>query len=217
MRVSATQDIIRRGRGRPRNPDKQASLIAAAHRLLLANGAAGVTVDQLAAEAKVAKTTLYLYFKDKDAIIEAAVREESRRLLADDWLSDHEGMGFEAILEDVGRQLITSQVTAEGRGFRRLVTELADRHPHLRDRMFDAAARRIYRILSDVLTRGRAAGRIDAPDMAEATDALIGLWGGFFIFEAEAGMREIGGAEIDRHAQRGVRLFMRLYGASASC
>ncbi|WP_162256381.1 TetR/AcrR family transcriptional regulator [Sphingomonas sp. Root710] len=212
--MSATQDIIKRGRGRPRNPDKQASLIVAAHRLLLANGAAGVTVDQLAAEAKVAKTTLYLYFKDKDAIIEAAVREESRRLLADDWLAQHAGMSFEETLADIGRQLITNQVTAEGLGFRRLVAELADRHPHLRDRMFDAAARRIHRILSAVLTRAYDEGHIDAPDISDATDALIGLWGGFFIFEAEAGLREVSADEVERHAHRGVRLFMRLFGKS---
>jgi len=42
--------------------------------LLTRNGIQGLTMDRVAAEAGVAKGTLYVYFKNKEEILDAALR-----------------------------------------------------------------------------------------------------------------------------------------------
>ena len=50
--------------------------------LLLSHGLR-MTVDAVALRAKVAKTTFYTYFKDKEAFIEAVMLRESARTMSD--------------------------------------------------------------------------------------------------------------------------------------
>lgn len=49
------------------------SILDAAISLLMCDGIQGLTMDRVAAEAGVAKGTLYVYFKNKDEILDAAV------------------------------------------------------------------------------------------------------------------------------------------------
>jgi len=56
--------------GRPRDPAKVEAILDTSWRLFLARGVEGVTVDTIAAEAGVAKMTLYAYFPDKRALFQ---------------------------------------------------------------------------------------------------------------------------------------------------
>lgn len=60
-----------RGRGRPSVPDAvvRQSIVAAAQRLLSSGGAAAMTMERVAAEAGIAKKTLYRFASDRAALI----------------------------------------------------------------------------------------------------------------------------------------------------
>ncbi len=55
--------------------DKQEQILSAARRLILRQGLRATSMEAIAAEARVAKPTLYKYYGDKNALFEAIVAE----------------------------------------------------------------------------------------------------------------------------------------------
>lgn len=55
--------------------EKRAEILRAARQLALRHGLAGVTMEAIAKEARVAKPTLYKYYGDKSAVFEAIITE----------------------------------------------------------------------------------------------------------------------------------------------
>lgn len=55
--------------------DKQEQILSAARRLILRQGLRATSMEAIAAEARVAKPTLYKYYGDKNAVFEAIVAE----------------------------------------------------------------------------------------------------------------------------------------------
>jgi TetR/AcrR family transcriptional regulator, fatty acid metabolism regulator protein len=70
------------GRRDEKKASKLRRLEAAGEQAFLEHGYAGATIDQIAAEADVARGTFYLYFKDKDALFAALVDRFMEPLVA---------------------------------------------------------------------------------------------------------------------------------------
>ena len=68
----------RRGRGRPRTPGAEQKILAAALEEYGEHGWSGFTMDAVARRAGVGKSTVYLRWHDKDALLTDAVRLRSR-------------------------------------------------------------------------------------------------------------------------------------------
>jgi AcrR family transcriptional regulator len=60
---------------------RRASILTAARRVIAQRGLAGASMQAIAAEAGIAKGTLYLYFKDRDELMEHAVGDMFEELL----------------------------------------------------------------------------------------------------------------------------------------
>src|SRR5690349_10351186 len=71
------------GPGRPKDLGKRAAILEAAKRLFVAQGFAGVSMDQIAADAGVSKLTVYSHFGDKEALFAAAVQAHFEQQLPD--------------------------------------------------------------------------------------------------------------------------------------
>ncbi len=74
----------RRKRGRPRNEGAEDKILDAALAEYGEHGWAGFTVDGLARRAGVGKSTVYLRWPDKDAVLTEAVSSRAKRLAPDD-------------------------------------------------------------------------------------------------------------------------------------
>lgn len=61
--------------------EKKQSLLTAARELFMENGVAKTSIDQIASRAQVAKGTFYLYFRDKDDLLQALVYRISCHVL----------------------------------------------------------------------------------------------------------------------------------------
>ena len=73
---------LRSGRGRrPTAEVRRGSILAAALTVFASHGFEAARLDDVAARAGVAKGTLYLYFRDKEALFEALVRDAVTPLL----------------------------------------------------------------------------------------------------------------------------------------
>ncbi|WP_345522085.1 TetR/AcrR family transcriptional regulator [Nocardioides conyzicola] len=71
----------RRGRGRPRSPGAEQKILHAALEEYTEHGWAGFTMDGVARRASFGKSTLYLRWPDKDALLTDAVRLRSRTVV----------------------------------------------------------------------------------------------------------------------------------------
>jgi AcrR family transcriptional regulator len=73
-RAGASQGPAR-GRGRPRSAEAEQAILAATLRMLGTQGVAGTTIEGVAAEAGVGKTTIYRRWSSKTDLIVAAISE----------------------------------------------------------------------------------------------------------------------------------------------
>lgn len=65
---------------RERVEEREEAIIAAGHEVFLEHGFEGARVAEIAARAKVAEGTIYLYFKSKEALLHAVIAEFYARL-----------------------------------------------------------------------------------------------------------------------------------------
>jgi AcrR family transcriptional regulator len=79
--MTSGDEAPRRGRGRPRAPGAEQKILHAALEEYTEHGWAGFTMDGVARRAGFGKSTLYLRWPDKDALLTDAVRLRSRTVV----------------------------------------------------------------------------------------------------------------------------------------
>lgn len=65
--------MTRRGPGRPRNPETDTAILAAAMELFVERGIEGMSIEQVAKRAGVAKPTVYLRWSSKEQLVAQAI------------------------------------------------------------------------------------------------------------------------------------------------
>jgi AcrR family transcriptional regulator len=79
--MTSSDEQPRRGRGRPRSPGAEEKILHSALEEYTEHGWAGFTMDGVARRAGFGKSTLYLRWADKDALLTDAVRLRTRVIL----------------------------------------------------------------------------------------------------------------------------------------
>lgn len=200
---------VKRGPGRPKSPKKREAILDAARKLFLAHGPE-VTLDAIAAEAGVAKVTVYSNFLDKDDLIDQVINRESLALWPDVNLERLTLNPTKLALHDFGVQLVSFLNSREHLGWDRL---LATQKGEGARRLFEAGPGRSLRRLTQIIEHGAKGGHLLVPNAAEAAEDLYGLWIGFVSLAVRLGAREpMTDVEIEGKVTRGVYLFMRIYG-----
>lgn len=118
--------------GRPREADRAArrdALLETALRIFLAHGYAGTSIEQVAAEARVAKRTIYTSVGDKTDLFVAVVRRLGDRVVQPD--ADQPGD-----LRAFCQRLVRLMLSDEAVGLHRLVIAEAATFPELADRLY---------------------------------------------------------------------------------
>jgi TetR/AcrR family transcriptional regulator, mexJK operon transcriptional repressor len=198
--------------GRPVDPAKRAAVLRTARRLFLARGYDAVTMGEIAVRAKVSKATLYAYFADRSALLEAVIRREADGIVGDAQLLEQADLDLESQLRRFGLRLLIFLTNPERLQFERLLSGAAERYPHLAARFFEAGPGRARATLAGLLIAGRQRGLLRVQDPVAAAGDLAGLWQGFLRIETSLRYRrQPGTAALRRRVARGVQLFMRLY------
>lgn len=204
-------NVMKRPRGRPRKLAAVDALLNAGHELLLAYGLR-VTVDMIVAEAHVAKTTFYTYFKDKEAFVEAVMLRESARTITDEeFLAAHDGELRDTLVR-FGMQYLTFANEVRLAAWDRLIASANDIYPELALRFYEAGPGRAYRLLREILREAHCKRILNIPDPAAAAEELMGLWYGQMILQINLKvMPPMTSDEIRTRAERGVNLLYRIY------
>lgn len=159
---------------RRRNESTPADLTAAALALFVEKGFAATRLDDVASRAGVSKGTVYLYFKSKDELFRAVIREGMVPAIehGEAMAAGHQGSSAELLRMLLRRwwELIGGTELA---GVPKLMISEARNFPELA-RFYEAQViDRCRRLLAGVLNRGIADGEFRAINVDAAVDVVI--------------------------------------------
>jgi TetR/AcrR family transcriptional repressor of mexJK operon len=201
----------KRGRGRPKKLSAVDALLDAGRDLLLAHGLR-VTVDVIVARAKVAKTTFYTYFKDKEAFIEAVMLRESARTISDEEYVASQDGDLRRTLIRFGTRYLAFANEVRLPAWDRLIASANDIYPELAVRLYEAGPGRAYKLLIEILREADRRGLLNIPDPAQAAEELTGVWYGYTVLRVNLKvLPPMTQADIQQRAERGVEILYRLY------
>jgi TetR/AcrR family transcriptional regulator, mexJK operon transcriptional repressor len=203
----------RRLRGRPKDADKRAAIVAAAHRLFLQRGLEAVKVEEIAGEASVSKMTVYSNFADKAALFEAVVEEQNARIeRAFERFPVARG-DFATVATEFGTALLTFLLDPEIMRFDHILSAELDRHPGLGQRFYRAGPSQMQGTLASTIEAAMHGDELKVGDAKRAAEDLIALWLGLAPLRYRFGdLAPLSDAEIASRIHHGVSIFMKYYG-----
>lgn len=207
-------DPTKRPRGRPKDAAKKVAVLDAARRLFLATGP-DVTIDEIAAEAGVSKSTVYANFAGKDDLAKAVIHREAEGTISEaDFASLIHGPVTAETLVAFGLSYVGFVNNLDLVGWDRVIASLEAARSDLPGRFFALGPGRGQRLLEALLDKAVADGLIRKGEAAVAADQLTGLWLGFANLEVKLGVRPaFSEAEIEARVRSGVEIFLKYYGA----
>ncbi|MFD4194578.1 MULTISPECIES: TetR/AcrR family transcriptional regulator [Amycolatopsis] len=197
--------------------DKRQAILDAAFTVFARQGYAQACVAEVAAEAGVAKPTVYNHFTEKANLFREAMTAEAAKAIAEnlaavDRLRDA-GEDLRALLEQVGRRLIDCYTDDRSWAFRRLLQAELARFPELLDTVQTRAGTNVVTdALADRLARLALDGRLKITDPAQAAEQFGALLTAPLESRTRLGTRALPAAERDAVAAAAVDTFLRAYG-----
>jgi TetR/AcrR family transcriptional regulator, mexJK operon transcriptional repressor len=196
--------------------DKRQAILAAAGEVFAREGYAQAGVDVIAAEAGVAKPTVYNHFGDKETLFLEAIAADADRALAKhlavvEQLRDTDDL--RAALENVGHHMLVCHCEERSVALRRLLNAELTRFPELIDIVRGRAADRVTEALADRLARLALAGRLRRLDPTQAAEQLIALLTAPIDARSRLGTRQIPDDELWAVTRAAVDTFLRAFAA----
>lgn len=209
MTPAKTPCATKRKRGRPRNPDAALRVVRAAQEFLASHDIDALVMDDLAWRVGMSKTTLYVHFRSKDALFDAAMRDALAQLpSASELTGGIGGQSVEARLLELGKRVGRLLSSARARLIRRALASGVS--PGQRAAIRRTAGIPYLRAIRAYLRLEADRGCLALEDPACSTWSFLALVAG----RAEVRYRSAG-ARLepigDAHLRRAVRVFVRAH------
>ncbi|MBE1576054.1 TetR/AcrR family transcriptional regulator [Amycolatopsis roodepoortensis] len=197
--------------------DKRQAILDAAFTVFAREGYAQAGVDVIAAEAGVAKATVYSHYGDKESLFRETVSASADRALAENLAVVERltgaGEDLRATLETVGSKLLECYCADRSWALRRLLAAETGQFPDLLDVIHTRAADRVAEALADRLARLTVSGHLRTADPLLAADQFFALLSGPADKRARLGTRRTPDAELRAIAEAAVDTFLKAFGA----
>jgi AcrR family transcriptional regulator len=195
--------------------DKRRAILDTAFAVFAREGYAQAGVDVIAAEANVAKATVYSHFGDKENLLREAIAASADQALAENLaaverLTDR-GNHLRATLERVGFRLLQCYCDDRSWALRRLLSAEINQFPELLDIIHNRAADRITEALADRLARLTVAGHLHTPDPLLAAEQFFALLSGPMDKRARLGTRRVPPTELRTVSRAAVHTFLQAF------
>lgn len=195
--------------------DKRRAILDAAFTIFARDGYRMAGVDAIAAEARVAKHTIYNHFGDKENLFRAVVAVLSdealtRNLAAVELLREHGDLA--AMLTETGRRLAECYCDERSWALRRLLHAEITNMPDLLDIVRERAADRVIDALAARLARIALAGRLKLGNAVIAAEQFGALLTGPLETRSRLGTRTIPDPELSEVAENAARTFLQAFG-----
>ena len=196
--------------------ERRQAILEGAFIVFARRGYAQAGVQEIAAEAGVAKPTVYNHLTDKATLFRQAMAAASRTVLDErlatlDPLKDP-GDDLRATLEAVGLQLLKLHTDERSCALRRLLYTEIVQFPDILDVVIDSGSHRLAQALADRLARLTLAGRLRATDPDQAAEQFLALLLGPLEARTRMGTRQIEDSELREIASATVRTFLVAFG-----
>jgi TetR/AcrR family transcriptional regulator, mexJK operon transcriptional repressor len=170
----------------------------------------------IAAEAGVAKATVYSHFGDKETLLREAIAASADQALTEnlavvDRLSDRTG-NLRTTLQDIGYELLRCYCDDRSWALRRLLSAEVKQFPELLEIVHTRAADRVTDALADRLARLSVAGRLHTPDPLLAAEQFFALLTGPMDKRARLGTRQVPTSELRTVTRAAVDTFLQAFG-----
>jgi TetR/AcrR family transcriptional regulator, mexJK operon transcriptional repressor len=204
--------------GRPKDLGKRAAILEAAKRLFTTQGYAGVSMDQIAAEAGVSKLTVYSHFGDKEALFAAAVKAHCERQLPAALFDEAAAAPLHDGLMQVARAFFAMITGPEALAGHRIMCSPQVVDTPIPRLFWEAGPRRVQDAFAQLLQRHVDAGLLDIDDVPRASAQFFALLKGEpharMVFGCCEGAPDA--ATVERHLQASVGFFLRAYVAPSA-
>src|SRR5579862_3313026 len=166
----------RRGRGRPRDPQKREAILDAATQLFYERGMAATTMEAVAERAAVSKMTVYSYFPDKSALLKASFERNIGAIRLPE-LADKADLptSLEA-LNAFGERLVSFLNRPEIVKAGDLMAIAAAEHPALAAAFYAAGPEAVSAMVVKFLESLDTRGLISVSEAELAAEQLISAW-----------------------------------------
>ena len=157
------------------DPAKRDQILAGAKAVFMKAGFDAASVNDICREAGVSKSTLYVYFENKEELFESMVEAERDRLFEgiSTLLTQPRPAG--EILFDYGTALVPILCSDPVIKAQRIVIGIAERMPELGARFYAGGATRAQRDVAAFLQRKQDEGELAVPDLPLAAAQFIDL------------------------------------------
>jgi TetR/AcrR family transcriptional regulator, mexJK operon transcriptional repressor len=194
--------------------DKAQLIIAAAREAFLEKGYDGVSMDEVANRAGVAKQTVYARYASKDALFLAVVESVQGRML-----SAVSAAGPHAIrdrLHRIARELLDVVLDSSILSLSRIALGASYRFPTLGHSIYGARINELHAVLADIIEQAAKEGCLLVDDPTVAAEQFLALIRGELHLHClyDPSFRP-SGAKIERQINSGIDCFMARYGAPA--
>ncbi len=196
---------------------KRQAVIDAAAELFVAKGYLGVSMDEVAARAGIAKQTLYRHFDSKETLFVAMVRtltDAASDTVHEEVHGPGPGESTEEFLVAHAKRQLMVVLTPTLMGLRRLAIGEASRFPELAQILYERGPARALAALADLFGRMDERGYLRVPDPKVAASHFNWLVMGdainrVMLLGDEALPSE---DELNDQARQGVEVFLSAYG-----
>jgi TetR/AcrR family transcriptional regulator, mexJK operon transcriptional repressor len=194
--------------------DKAQLIIAAGRQAFLEKGYDGVSMDEVANRAGVAKQTVYARYASKDALFLAVVESVQGRML-----SAVSAAGPHAIrdrLHRIARELLDVVLDSSSLSLSRIALGASYRFPTLGHSIYGARIKELHAVLADIVEQAAKEGCLLVDDPTVAAEQFLALIRGELHLHClyDPSFRP-SSAKIERQINAGIDCFMARYGAPA--
>ena len=190
--------------------DKAQLIIAAAREAFLEKGYDGVSMDEVANRAGVAKQTVYARYASKDALFLAVVESVQGRML-----SAVSAAGPHAIrdrLHRIARELLDVVLDSSSLSLSRIALGASYRFPTLGHSIYGARIKELHAVLADIIEQAAKEGCLLVDDPTVAAEQFLALIRGELHLHClyDPSFRP-SSAKIERQINAGIDCFMARY------
>jgi TetR/AcrR family transcriptional repressor of mexJK operon len=205
------------GPGRPKDLGKRAAILEAAKRLFVAQGFAGVSMDQIAADAGVSKLTVYSHFGDKEALFAAAVQAHFEQQLPESLFAAADAAPLRDGLMQIARAFFAMIMDPDALAGHRIMCTPQVVESGMPQQAWEVGPQRAIDMVAEVLRHHLERGELDIDDLPRAASQFLCLVKGDLHQRVVFGCAPTPPAhEAQAQLEGAVDMFLRAYGTSRS-
>jgi AcrR family transcriptional regulator len=195
----------RASRPRPRaerQAERRETILAAALDEFAARGFAATRLDDIARRADVAKGTIYLYFRDKEALFQELVRTMLSPIVGRLEAAPMADLPARMVVEAIADMFVREIFGTRRKDVIRLIITEGQRFPKLAEVYYHEVIERVIPAVRALMTRAAARGELPNDSLARFPQLLVApamvalVWNGLFDRFAPLDVRELLRAHI---------------------